>query len=135
VNLVVDTSVWSLVLRRRKVDESNPYVIAFRQHVNQGDCLFLMGNILQELLDGVSTPKDFQHLIGLLKPFPLLETQRETFILASELRNNCRKKGVQASPVDFLISAACIENSYPLLTSDGDFTHIASHSELIVLKI
>ena len=33
MNLVVDTSVWSLVLRRRSVDPDNPWVTAFRGHV------------------------------------------------------------------------------------------------------
>ncbi len=132
MNLIVDTSVWSLVLRRRQVDENDPFVRAFRNHVERGNCIHLIGVVLQELLDGVESPKDCDRLIELLKPFPLMSTGRETHILASQLRNRCRRKGVQAGPIDFLIAAVCIENNYPLLTADQDFSHIAKHSELIL---
>ena len=134
MNIIVDTSVWSLVLRRRQVDESDPFVVVFRKSIEQGDGLHLLGNILQELLDGVSTETDFERLVKLLAPFPLVSLTRETHIVASKLRNHCRKKGVQASPADFLITAACLEKGYPLLTSNRDFSHIARHCELSVLN-
>lgn len=135
MNLVVDTSVWSRVLRRRKVDATDPWVLSFRNHVDQGDGLHLLGMILQELLDGVESPADFERLVKLMTPFPLVPATRETHILASRLRNQCRKKGVQASPVDFLIAAACIENGYPLLSSDRDFSYIARHCDLMLLEV
>ncbi len=62
MNLVVDTSVWSLVLRRPRLEEDHPLVRAFRRHVESGDGLFLIGNILQELLDGLRSAKQFDHL-------------------------------------------------------------------------
>jgi len=133
VNLVVDTSVWSLVLRRPQVEETNRFVQAFRFHVTQGHGLLLIGNILQELLDGLKFLRDFHRLLALLEPFPLLELTRETYVEAAQLRNTCRSKGVQAGPIDFLIAAACIEHGYPLLTADQDFTHIAHHSDLVVV--
>ncbi len=133
MNLIVDTSVWSLVLRRRSVDENNPYVSAFRGYVERGYCIHLLGSILQELLDGVRTQKDFDHLEALLRPFPLIEIKRDVYALASHLRNHCRKKGVQAGPVDFLIAAVSIQNAYPLLTADRDFLHIAKHCDLMLL--
>lgn len=134
MNVIVDTSVWSLVLRRRQVDEADPHVVLFRQRLEAGDGFYLLGNILQELLDGVDSPRDFQKLVTLLRPFPLVEITREIFILASEMRNSFRRRGIQASPVDFLISATCIERGYPLLTSDRDFSRIAAHSKLKLLK-
>lgn len=135
MNIVVDTSVWSLVLRRKQVDEKDPHVVLFQGHVERGDCIHLVGNVLQELLDGVSTIPDFDRLIKLLTPFPLLSMNRETFILASRLRNDCRRRGVQASPADFLISACCIENGFPLLSSDQDFAWISKHSKLTLLPV
>lgn len=94
--------------------------------------MFLIGNILQELLDGVRTLHDFERLLKILKPFPLLDLTRDTYIAASQLRNTCRLKGVQAGPIDFLIAAACIEHGFPLLTADRDFSYIANHSNLEV---
>jgi len=134
VNLVVDTSVWSLVLRRPRVDESNPSVRAFRAHVEANDGIFLIGNILQELLDGLRDKKDFERLLSLLDPFPILGLGRETYVAAAELRQRCRSRGVQVGPIDCLIAAACIQESYPLLTADRDFVNLAKHSDLVVLR-
>lgn len=129
VNLVVDTSAWSLVLRPRKVEEKHPLVSAFRRHIEANDGMFLIGNILQELLDGVRSSDDFKRLTRLLEPFPLLSLQRTTYVEAARLRQHCRSRGVQATPIDFLIAAACVEHQLPLLTADRDFFHIAKHSE------
>ncbi|MGB0909749.1 MAG: type II toxin-antitoxin system VapC family toxin [Nitrospirales bacterium] len=133
MNLVVDTSVWSLVLRRPQVEEDNPFVQAFRFQINQEHGIFLIGNILQELLDGVKNQQTFDNLAKILTPFPLLELTRTTYTGAAQLRNTCRTKGVQASPVDFLIAATCLEHNFPLLTADHDFSHIAKHSDLVIL--
>lgn len=132
MNLVVDTSVWSLVLRRPRVDDSNIHVQAFRQHLESNNRLFLTGNILQDLLEGLRSPKQFDQLVQLLEPFPLLELDRSTYITAARFRTLCRAKGVQASPVDFLIAAACTQHGYPLLTADQDFSRIARHCDLVV---
>lgn len=132
MNLVVDTSVWSLVLRRPRVDDSDIHAQTFRAHLESNNRLFLIGNILQELLDGLRSTKQFDRLIQLLEPFPLLELDRSTYIAAARLRTTCRMKGVLAGPIDFLIAAACCQYGYPLLTSDQDFSRIAKHCDLIV---
>lgn len=134
MNVIVDTSVWSLVLRRHRVDEAHPAVRSFRFLVEQGHGLHLVGNILQELLDGVAAVADFHRLVTLLQPFPLAPLSRDTFIAAARLRNDCRKKGVQASPVDFLIAAACMETGFALLTTDHDFAAIADHCNLQLIE-
>ncbi|MDH5564249.1 MAG: PIN domain-containing protein, partial [Nitrospirota bacterium] len=56
-------------------------------------------------------------------------------IAASQLRNTCRSKGVQAGPVDCVIAAACLEHGFPLLTADRDFSYIAKHSDLAVFPM
>lgn len=133
MNLVVDTSVWSVVLRRPQVNEDDPYVRAFRWHLESGDGLFLIGNILQELLDGLRSTKQFDRLLALLDPYPLLELDRETYAAAARLQSACRIKGVNAGPIDFLIAAACCQHGFPLLTADKDFSRIAKHCDLVTL--
>ena len=133
MNLVVDTSVWSLVLRRPRVNEDDPHVRAFRWHLESGDGLFLIGNILQELLDGLRSTKQLDRLLTLLDPYPLLELDRHTYVAAARLRTSCRARGVNAGPIDFLIAAACCQHGFPLLTADKDFFCIASHCDLITL--
>lgn len=133
--VVVDTSVWSLVIRRKKIDEANPYVRQFRRNLAERDYIHLIGPILQELLDGVASTTDFDHLREALEPFPLLPLSRDSFMDASRLRNRCRKAGIQASSVDFLIASACIEHGAPLLTADKDFARIARVSDLELIEI
>ena len=133
MNLVVDTSVWSLVLRRPRVDDANTHVQAFRAYLESNNGLFLLGNILQELLDGLRSSRQVDRLVQLLEPFPLLDLDRSTYIAAARLRTACREKGVLAGPIDFLIAAACCQYGYPLLTADRDFSRIAKHGDLVVV--
>ncbi|MBD3391880.1 MAG: PIN domain-containing protein [Chitinivibrionales bacterium] len=135
VNLLVDTSVWSLFLRRRKRNEDDPYVVRLRSCLEGEDGIHLIGPILQELLDGVRDHKQFELLKEYLEPFPLIALDRQDFVEASRLRNHCRGRGIQASPVDFLISTACTRRNYPLLTADEDFRHIAAHSKLMLIPV
>lgn len=135
MNIVVDTSVWSLLLRRHRIDYKNSFVLTFQHLIDHGHTIHLVGVILQELLDGVAKTTDFERLLTLLQPFPLLPFSRETFIAASRLRNACRKRGVQATAADFLIAASCIEYGYPLLTADKDFSSIAKYSELNLVEV
>ena len=133
MNLVVDTSVWSYYLRRPRVDESNPYVRAMRRHAEAGDASLLVGVILQELLSGVRSARDFDELLRALSAVPLVPMTRETYVSAARLTNACQRRGVQVGVVDALLAAACIEWGYPLLTADKDFLHIARHCELVLL--
>jgi len=125
--------VWSLILRRPYIEEDNPFVQAFRHHLTAEDGFFILGNILQELLDGLRSPKQFQRLVRCMELFPLLTLSRATYIEAARLRTHCREKGIQGSPVDFLIACACMEHGFPLLTADKDFLRISKHSALMVL--
>ena len=135
MNLLVDTSVWSRFLRRRKTNEMDLYVVRLQKYLKNQDCIHLIGPILQELLDGVKEQNQFDLLRDYLSPFPLIELARDDFIEASQLRNRCRTRGVQASPTDFLICAACIRRNYPLLTADNDFKHISKYCEIDLIPI
>jgi hypothetical protein len=111
----------------------NPYVRAFRACIDGGHGAFLLGPVLQELLDGLRSAEQFARLLTALDPFPLVALQRTTYALAAQMRNECRRKGIQAGPTDFLIAAACVESGYPLLTADRDFELIAGVTELLLV--
>lgn len=134
VNLIVDTSVWSLFLRRGKVDTDNPFVLQLRHHIEKQDCIHLVGIVLQELLDGLKSPRHFDLLLDYFDSFPLIELVRDDFIEAARLKNRCRSKGIQAGSVDFLIAATAINRNYPLLSADKDFFYIAKHCRLMLIE-
>jgi predicted nucleic acid-binding protein len=93
----------------------------------------LIEKVLQELLDGLRSTKQFDRLLTLLDPYPLLELDRQTYGAAARLQSVCRSKGVNASPSDFLIAAACCQHGFPLLTADKDFVRIAGYCALVTL--
>ncbi len=130
MNIIVDTSVWSLVLRRAE-PPVDPQAIRLAKLIKQGQPILLLGVILQELLSGIKRETDFEMVKSHLEPFPILELQRDDYVSAAKLRNLCKANGVQASTIDFQIAATCIEHDCALLTCDNDFTHIAKHCPLV----
>ena len=133
MKILVDTSVWSLALRRQP-RIVNPEAITLKTLIEQGEDIYLLGIILQEVLQGIKNPKDFHALKVYFEAFPLIELTREDYIKAAELKNNLMKKGKQVSTIDALIASAAISYDYYLFTTDKDFEQIAKHSKLQLLR-
>lgn len=133
MKVIVDTSIWSLVLRRHRPAQ-NPETEILGKMVENGENIFLLGIILQEILQGVKERHDFIHLKEHLEAFPMLEIEREHYVKAAELKNHLISNGIQISTVDALIAASAIVNGCYLYTNDKDFLHIAKHSKLKLLK-
>lgn len=124
MNLFVDTSVWSLALRR-DTPSDHPAIASLRKALVGGETVVLAGIVLQELLQGFHGPKDQARIIERLQVLPLLQPTRDTYVEAARLRNTCRRRGVQLGTIDALIARLCIEHDLALLTADNDFVHAA----------
>lgn len=124
MSLFVDTCVWSLALRR-DAPSDHPAVALLRKALLDGDTVIITGIVLQELLQGFHGPKDRARLLERLQVLPLLEPVRDTYVRAAELRNTCRRRGVQLATIDALIAQLCIEHDLALLSTDQDFSHAA----------
>lgn len=131
MTLFVDTSVWSLALRRDKVP-SSPEVNALRDALQSGDMIFTTGLVLQELLQGFAGPRARQSIIDHFDDLPVLPPDRQDHIEAAELRNHCRRAGVQIGTIDALLAQLCIRHRLTLLTTDHDFVLAARHCPLKV---
>ncbi len=129
MRVLVDTSIWSLALRRQ-AGAVNQEAISLRTIIEQGEDIYLLGVILQEVLQGIRNPKDFLALKEYFKAFPLIDLTREDYMRAAELKNHLLRKGKQGSTIDVLIASAAISHYCLLFTADKHFTHIAEHSEL-----
>ncbi len=129
MRILVDTSVWSLALRR-PLGVVNEEAILLKTIIEQGEDIYLLGIILQEVLQGIRTSKGFLALKEYFKAFPLIDLTREDYVKATELRNQLIGKGRQVSTIDVLIASAAISHRCQLFTADKHFTHIADHSEL-----
>jgi predicted nucleic acid-binding protein len=128
VSLLVDTSVWSLALRRDG-EQSAPEVVALRHALLGTDQVFTTGLVLQELLQGFAGPKDRAQLVDRLSALAFLQPVKEDHIEAAEVRNSCRRSGVQVGTIDALLIQLCRKNDLTLLTTDQDFQAATKHVE------
>jgi predicted nucleic acid-binding protein len=131
VTLLVDTSVWSLAFRR-DAEPKVPQVEALRTALAGGQTIVTTGLVLQELLQGFAGAKAHKELIARFSALPMLVPDRQDHIDAADLRNLCRRAGVQMGTIDALIAQLCIRHDLTLLTTDGDFALAAKHCALHV---
>ncbi|MFZ5693640.1 MAG: type II toxin-antitoxin system VapC family toxin [Pseudomonadota bacterium] len=131
MSLFVDTSVWSLALRRDRPD-AGAEVARLTRAVDDGEPLYTTGLILQELLQGFSGPKAREQIVDHFSALPLIVPDRTDHIHAAELRNHCRRKGVQIGTINALFAQLCIRHGLTMLTADDDFRHVAKHAALKV---
>ena len=129
MSLFVDTSVWSLALRRDRPAEAAP-VRALMRAIESGETLLTTGLVLQELLQGFAGPKARTQILDRFAAVPLLVPDREDHIAAAGLRNVCRRAGVQTGTIDALLAQLCIRHDLTMLSTDDDFRRIAGHSAL-----
>lgn len=131
MTLLVDTSVWSLALRR-DVEATAPEVQELKDALLGGDVVVTTGLVLQELLQGFSGAKAQTQIIERFSALPLLQPDRDDHIGAAALRNACRQAGVQVGTIDAVLAQLAIRHDLTLLTTDKDFTHAAKHCALRV---
>ena len=134
MSLFVDTSVWSLALRRDTVS-SAVEVMALRQALEVGDTMVSTGLVLQELLQGFAGPRARREIIEKFAALPFINPDRQDHIEAAELRNRCRRSGLQIGTIDALLAKLCMRHNLTLLTTDNDFSLIAARFSLRLWRL
>ena len=126
MKVLVDTSVWSLALRR--APRRGPNAVAEKlADLVQASMVVLMGPVHQELLSGISDEQMFLDLKSKLLHFddePISVADYET---AARFFNTCRSHGLQGSYIDFLICAVAANHGLLIFTADQDFKLFAKH--------
>ena len=123
MNVLVDTSVWSLALRRAKrVDDKVPGQLS--ELIQEGRVI-MVGPVRQELLSGIKSQAQFELLRDHLRAFPDLALDEADYEGAAEAFNRCRQKGIQGSNTDFLLCAIALRRDLDIFTTDRDFDHYA----------
>jgi predicted nucleic acid-binding protein len=123
LSLFVDTSVWSLALRRDAPPDSGE-VRELLRAIETGAEIVTTGIVLQELLQGFAGPKARDSIVARFASLPLLAPDRRDHIEAAGLRNGCRRAGVQLGTIDALLAQLCIRYRLTMLTTDQDFRRI-----------
>jgi len=103
-----------------------------RQALERGDTVITTGVVLQELLKGFSTPRAREEIVDRFGAIPLLFPDRLDHIDAAELRNRCRRAGLQIGTIDALLAQPCLRHALTLLTTDKYFSRAAAHGPLRV---
>ena len=129
MNLFVDTSVWSLALRRDSPPDP-PEVQRLRDALAGGEPVHTTGIVLQELLQGYGAPKAARRIVERFAEIAMITPVRGDYIRAAELHNMCRSHGIQAGTIDALLAQICIRHDLIMLTTDGDFSHVADWAPL-----
>ncbi len=128
MKILVDTSIWSLALRRSAtLSEKDKSLVAELGELIGEVRVAIIGPIRQELLSGISRQKQFDALKEMLAAFDDISLRREDYERAAEFYNTCRKSGIQGSQIDFLICAVAAGRELPIFTTDNDFLLYAKH--------
>lgn len=134
MNVLVDTSVWSLALRRHAKD-LNPAeraaVAELTNLIKEGRAK-IIGLVRQELLSGIKAASQYEKLRGVLRSFPDESVSTDDYEAAAKAGNDCRARGVAVSVSDMLICALAVRRGWPVFTADPDFD---SYAKILPLKL
>jgi len=125
MKVLVDTTIWSLALRRKDPTGNEPTLSEFDSLLDDGR-IAVIGPIRQELLSGVKDRAVFERLREYLRVFPDMEITSDDYETAAVFYNACRAKGIQGSNTDFLICAVAAHHALPIFTADADFRYFAA---------
>lgn len=127
MTVLVDSTIWSLALRRRSHQLSpaeRDLVGEWVELVSTGRAV-LTGPVRQEILSGIRSEDAFEALRERLSAFRYLEVSPQDYDQAARFFNQCRSRGVAGTHVDMLLCATAHRHGVPLFTTDGDFLHYA----------
>jgi len=119
--VLVDTSVWSLALRKKARTSEEEVIVDHLSKLIRDLHLVMIGPIRQEILSGISDKSRFEDLREKISIFPDFEIRTSDYEVAAKFNNECRRNGIQGSHIDFLICAVASNNSMSILTLDQDF--------------
>lgn len=134
--VLVDTSIWSLALRRKSPDLSareKSLTLALGELIREGRAQ-LIGLVRQELLSGIREAEKFDQLRNYLRAFDDVHLDAADYEEAAQNHNRCRSRGVAGSAIDFLICAVAARRQWQIFTTDSDFDRYQNVLGLILYR-
>lgn len=129
--ILVDTTVWIDFFN----NNSNEKVQILTDALKLNTEIFITDIILTEILQGIREDKKYVIVKNTLLGLSFVHAKDfETYIHASNIYRECRKKGITIrKTIDCLIGAITIENDLTLLNNDFDFINMAKCVDLKIL--
>jgi predicted nucleic acid-binding protein len=124
MKVLADTSVWSLLLRR-PAHKLNPAELAIRERLVdllQDGRAQIIGPVRQELLTGLRDRSQFDALRRRLLAFEDVVIDSSVYQSAASAANDCLARGIAVTNTDILLCALSLKTSWPIFTTDHDFT-------------
>jgi len=134
VLVLVDTNIWSLALRRHKThlsESESEQIGALRELIREGRAR-IIGAIRQELLSGIRDSAQFERLRDELRAFPDEVLAPSDFEQAAHWSNECRRRGITGSGVDFLMCSVAVVRGWQIFTTDADFR---AYSKIVPIQL
>jgi len=127
MSILVDTSVWSLALRRpqRRLNVGERALVSELTDLVQQSRARIVGVVRQELLSEIREAGQFEKLRIILRAFPDEELRPEDYEAAAIAGNKCRARGIAVSFVDMLICAVAKSRDWAIFSTDPDFKRYA----------
>ena len=134
MNVLIDTSVFSLALRRKNesLSTNERLLVAELSELIREGRVRMIGLIRQELLSGIKATEQYEKLRVHLRSFPDEVINTSDYEEAAKAGNRCRAKGVAVSIVDLLLCAVAIKRQWSVFTTDPDFS---SYAKALPLRI
>ena len=115
---------------RRDVPGDAPEVGRLGEALAAQEAIYTTGLVLQELLQGFRGPRARDAIVERFAALPMIVPDRDDHVAAAEVRNRCRRHGVQIETIDALLVRLCLHHDLVMLTTDRDFRHAARHVPL-----
>lgn len=117
--IIADTSVWINFFKGVDTKEVQELI----GYIENDHLIFLCPTIIQEVLQGIVTDKQFREVQASLMAFNILHDDGlEMAIAAANLYRSLRKKGITIRKInDCLIAQYAIKHSLNILHQDRDF--------------
>ena len=127
MNVLIDTSVWSLALRRKNesLNTNERFLVAELSELIREGRARMIGLVRQELLSGIKATEQYEKLRLHLRSFPDEVVDTSDYEEAEKAGNRCRAKGVVVSIVDILLCAVANKRLWTIFTTDPDFSNYA----------
>jgi predicted nucleic acid-binding protein len=127
MNVLIDTSVWSLALRRKNesLSTNEKFLVAELSELIREGRARMIGLVRQELLSGIKATEQYEKLRLHLRSFPDEVVDTSDYEEAAKAGNRCRAKGVVVSIVDILLCAVANKRLWTIFSTDPDFSNYA----------
>jgi predicted nucleic acid-binding protein len=137
MNVLVDTTIWSLALRRRRerLSRDEARLVFEWEELVEEQRVRLIGMVRQETLSGIAVATEYIRLRDVLRAFDDTPVHTADHEQAAEHFNQCRAHGIQGTPVDMLLCAVAQRLEYSIFTTDRDFVSYSKHLPITLHQV